>query len=162
MDHRAKTSLMQDRMVVTLESLVPEASFFLIAQHVVWWLETRFGSGAVKYICENAGSMQPLHMKVILWCLGLSEDTPPATLTRDPSVLFSVKRARYFFRNINAQSVIPSTDIFEHSDFKPLINLKGARLPVGPFLRVREELKRGMLRLSWLQYVPTCLLCHSI
>ena len=42
MDHRAKTSLMQDRMVVTLESLVPEASFFLIAQHVVWWLETRF------------------------------------------------------------------------------------------------------------------------
>ena len=47
---------------------------------------------------------------------------------------------------------------FEHSDYKPLINLKGRRLPVGPFLRVRHELKRGMLQLSWLQYTPTCLL----
>ena len=72
--------------------------------------------------------------------------------------MFTVKRARYFFRNIHTNSTIPTVDIFEHSDYKPLINLKGRRLPVGPFLRVRHELKRGMLQLSWIQYTPTCLL----
>ena len=59
---------------------------------------------------------------------------------------------------IYTHSASPTVDIFEHSDYKPLINLKGRRLPVGPFLRVRHELKRGMLQLSWIQYTPTCLL----
>ena len=132
--------------------------FFLVAQHVIWWFVMRFGSDGVRFLCENAGSMKTLHKDLILWCLGLPSDTTPESLMWDPSEVFTVKRARYFFRNIHTSHAIPSIDIFEHSDYKPLINLKGRRLPVGPFLRVRHELKRGMLQLSWLQYTPTCLL----
>ena len=132
--------------------------FFLVAQHVIWWFVMRFGSDCVKFLCENAGSMKSLHKDLILWCLGLPIDTTPESLTWDPSEAFTVKRARYFFRNIHTSHTIAACDIFEHSDYKPLVNLKGRRLPVGPFLRVRQELKRGMLQLSWLQYTPTCLL----
>ena len=102
--------------------------------------------------------MKDLHKDLILWCLGLPNDTTSESLTWDPSEAFTVKRARYFFRNIHTSHTIAASDIFEHSDYKPLVNLKGRRLPVGSFLRVRHELKRGMLQLSWLQYTPTCLL----
>ena len=59
---------------------------------------------------------------------------------------------------VDTQSAVQSVDIFEESDFKPLINMQGTRVPVGPFLRVCDELKHGMVHLSWLQYTPTCLL----
>ena len=127
--------------------------FFLIAQHVIWWFVLRFGNLVVKQLNTFVKMQAPCSHctgKMILWCLGLPEDTTPADLTWDPSALYSVKRARYFFqKTFPLIAIFLQSTFFAHSDFKPLINLKGLRVPVGPFLRVRHELKRGMLHLSW-------------
>ena len=52
----------------------------------------------------------------------------------------------------------PQVNIFEQSDFQPLRSVQGGTIPVGPFLRPRGEISTDMIHLSWLQYLPTCLL----
>ena len=50
--------------------------YFFITQHVIWWLSKKFGRRNVRFICENAGSMQGRHRHIMLWSLGLSPTLP--------------------------------------------------------------------------------------
>ena len=93
----------------------------------------RFGSDCVKFLCENAGSMKSLHKDLILWCLGLPIDTTPESLTWDPSEALTVKRARYFFRNIHTSHAIAASDIFSIRITNLLSISKVADYQLAPF-----------------------------
>ena len=132
--------------------------FFLVTQHIIWWLTFKFGKESVRFLCENAGSMQEKHKSFFLWSLGLPLATDRKKLIWDPSTVFPVKRTRYFFRNIESQAEIPQVDVFAQSDFKPLQTVSGQIIPVGPLLRVQRVYPGEIMHLSWIQYTPTCML----
>ena len=127
-----------------------------------WLLNTSFGGLSADLVKGKLDSyVKMLHLcslvrEMMLWCLGLPETTPVESLTWDPSKEFAVKRSRFFFRNIHTQSPIEAADVFDQSDFKPLITMPGNRVPVGPFLRVRHELKYDMLHLGCSTCLPVC------
>ena len=132
--------------------------FFLVTQHTIWWLTSKFGKDSVRFLCENAGSMQEKHKSFFLWSLGLPLATDRKKLIWDPSTVFPVKRTRYFFRNIESHTEISQVDVFAQSDFKPLQTVSGQIIPVGPLLRVQRVYPGEIMHLSWIQYTPTCML----
>ena len=136
--------------------------FFLVTQHTIWWLTYKFGKERVRFLCENAGSMQEKHKSFFLWSLGLPTNTDKKKLIWDPSSVFPVKRTRYFFRNIDTQAEIQRIDVFAQSDFKPLQTVSGQVIPVGPLLRVQRVYPGEIMHLSWIQYCIHILACCMI
>ena len=125
----------------------------------IWYIQTKYPAGYVRFLAENAGSMQEFHKSAIKEILGI-EHVSDAALKWDTSLHFGIRRDRYFFRNYEDSSnvIVQNYSVFGEDGFGPLRNTNNQLIALGPLLRVREELGNNILRLSWTSYQPISLL----
>ena len=136
----------------------PQSSLFFYVHLAIWYLQENYPAGYVRFLVENAGSMQIIHKCAIKEILNIQQCTDDQ-LRWDSANYFGVKRDRFFFRNFHDVDnvVIADHTISGVDGFGPLLNLSCNGIPIGPLLRVREDMG-GVLRLSWTAYQPVALL----
>ena len=147
---------------------------FFVVYIVILHLQKLYGIGSVRYLTENAGSMQPVHpdnlrrnancleysehFQLFLYCLGLPRNQPVKQWIWDTSRYYGIQRKRIFLRS-HLDTDIPLTNILStESDWGQLVMLNGEELPLAPLLRTRGITNQGILKLSWTGYQPCALM----
>ena len=136
----------------------PQSSLFFYVHLAIWYLQENYPAGYVRFLVENAGSMQIIHKRAIKEILNIQQCTDDQ-LRWDSADYFGIKRDRFFFRNFHDTDNVFIADhtISGVDGFGPLLNTSCNGVPIGPLLRVREDMG-GVLRLSWTAYQPVALL----
>ena len=147
---------------------------FFVVYLVILHLQKLFGTESIRYLTENAGSMQIVqtdrkpkamqrleqseHFQMFLYCLGLPSKQPTNRWVWDTSPYYGIQRKRVFLRShmdTEELAIVPLTFLDE---WGPLVTLKGENLPLAPLLRTRGLSSSGILKLSWTGYQPSALL----
>ena len=147
---------------------------FFVVYLVILHLQKLFGTEAIRYLTENAGSMQTVqtdrrskalqrleqseHFQMFLYCLGLPSKQPTKQWVWDTSFYYGIQRKRVFLRShldTEEPAVVPLTSV---DGWGPLVTLKGEDIPLAPLLRTRGLTSSGILKLSWTGYQPSALL----
>ena len=147
---------------------------FFIVYLVILHLQKLFGTESIRYLTENAGSMQIVqtdrkpkgmqrleqseHFQMFLYCLGLPSKQPTNRWVWDTSPYYGIQRKRVFLRShmdTEELAIVPLTFLDE---WGPLVTLNGENLPLAPLLRTRGLSNSGILKLSWTGYQPSALL----
>ena len=147
---------------------------FFVVYIVILHLQKLFGIESVRYLTENAGSMQPVqpdkkqknvhrleqseHFQLFLYCLGLPSNQPVKQWIWDTSSYYGIQRKRVFLRSHLDTDVPPTTTLVPEEEWGPLTTLKGEEIPLAPLLRTRGTTSNGILKLSWTGYQPCALL----
>ena len=136
-----------------------QSSLFFCVHLAIWYIQMKYPAGYVRFLAENAGSMQDFHKNAIKEILGLEQANEDA-LKWDTSVHFGIRRERFFSRNYDdcGNVAIQDYSVLGEDGFGPLRNTNNQPIALGPLLRVREDLGNNMLRLSWTAYQPISLL----
>ena len=136
-----------------------QSSLFFYVHLAMWYIQMKYPAGYVRFLAENAGSMQHFHKSAIKEILGL-EQVSDVALKWDTSLHFGIRRDRYFFRNYDDCCNVTSQNysVFGEDGFGPLRNTSNQPIALGHLLRVREDLGNDILRLSWTSYQPISLL----
>ena len=136
-----------------------QSSLFFYVHLCIWIIQSNYPKGYVRFLVENAGSMQEMHKKAIKNILGLT-DMKDSDLKWDTSKYFGIRRERFFFRNYLVTGRVDNDGHQTHGRdyFGPLLDVAGKPLTIGPLLRVRQDVGGGVLRLSWTAYQPIALL----
>ena len=147
---------------------------FFVVYVVVYHLQKLFGFNAVRYLAENAGSMQVVqcdrnlktghqldhseHFQLFLHCLGLSNKLPAKQWLWDAGPYFGIRRQRVFLRS-HLDTGVPPAGIPPGDDrWGPLIYLTNEISLLAPLLRTRDYTSGGALKLSWTGYQPSALM----
>ena len=135
-----------------------QSSLFFYVHLAIWFIQMKYSAGYVRFLAENAGSMQHFHKSAIKEILGL-EKVSDTALKWDTSLHFGIRRERYFFRNYDDSCSVISQNysVFGEDGFGPLRSTSNQPIALGPLLRVREDLGNNILRLSWTSYQPISL-----
>ena len=72
-----------------------QSSLFFYVHLAIWYIQTKYPAGYVRFLAENAGSMQHFHKNAIKEILGI-EQVNDASLKWDTSVHFGIRRERFF------------------------------------------------------------------
>ena len=147
---------------------------FFVVYLVILHLQKLFGTESIRYLTENAGSMQIVHtdrrpkamqrleqsehFQMFLYCLGLPSKQPTNQWVWDTSPYYGIQRRRVFLRShmdTEELAIVPLTFL---DGWGPLVTLKGENLPLAPLLRTRGFSSSGILKLSWTGYQPSALL----
>ena len=147
---------------------------FFIVYIVVLHLQKLYGIRSVRYLTENAGSMQPVHpdnrkrnanslqhsehFQLFLYCLGLPSNQPVRQWIWDTSHYYGVQRKRIFLRSHLDTDTPPSVTLCTEEGWGQLITINGDELPLAPLLRTRGTTSNGILKLSWTGYQPCALM----
>ena len=147
---------------------------FFVVYVVLCHTQKLFGFKSVRYLAENAGSMQaaqgdgnlktghPLerseHFQLFLQCLGLSSQIPTKQWVWNTSSLYGIRRQRVFLRS-HLDTGTPLAGITPGNElWGPLIYLTNETTILAPLLRTRDYTAGGALKLSWTAYQPHALL----
>ena len=147
---------------------------FFVVYVVLRHAQKLFGFESVRYLAENAGSMQavqggsnmkaghPLerseHFQLFLYCLGLPRQIPTKHWVWDTSSLFGIRRQRVFLRShLDTGTPVPNGPP-GNEQWGPLLYLTNESVVLAPLLRTREYTAGGALKLSWTAYQPHALL----
>ena len=147
---------------------------FFVVYVVLCHTQKLFGFKSVRYLAENAGSMQavqgdgnlktghPLerseHFQLFLHCLGLSSQIPTKQWVWNTSSLYGIRRQRVFLRS-HLDTGTPLAGITPGNElWGPLIYLTNETTILAPLLRTRDYTASGALKLSWTAYQPHALL----
>jgi hypothetical protein len=126
---------------------------FFVVYVVLCHLQELFGFDAVRFLTENAGSMQIVqcnrksnarqsleqseHFQMFLYCLGLLNKQPVKQWIWDTSSFYGIRRKRVFLRS-HLDTAVPSADPAPGDDtWGPLIYLDNRISPLAPLLRTR-------------------------
>ena len=147
---------------------------FFIVYIVILHLQKLYGIRSVRYLTENAGSMQPVHpdnrkrnanclehsehFQLFLYCLGLPSNQPVRQWIWDTSRYYGIQRKRIFLRSHLDTDIPPSTTLSTEQGWGQLITINGEELPLAPLLRTRGTTNNGILKLSWTGYQPCALM----
>ena len=147
---------------------------FFVVYVVLCHTQKLFGFESVRYLAENAGSMQvvqgdgnpktghPLerseHFQLFLHCLGLPSQIPTKQWVWDTGPFFGIRRQRVFLRSHLDTAVPPSGITPGNEVWGPLIYLTNETTILAPLLRTRDYTVGGALKLSWTGYQPSALL----
>ena len=136
-----------------------QSSLLFYVHLAIWYIQTKYPAGYVRFLAENAGSMQDFQKIAIKEILGL-EHVNDAALRWDTSVHFGIRRERFFFRNYDDCGKVAAQEysVLGEDGFGPLRNTNNQPIALGPLLRVRDDFGNNMLRLSWTAYQPISLL----
>ena len=147
---------------------------FFIVYLVILHLQKLFGTESIRYLTENAGSMQIVqtdrkpkgmqrleqseHFQMFLYCLGLPSKQPTSRWVWDTSPYYGIQRKRVFLRSHMDTEELASVPLTFLDEWGPLVTLNGENLPLAPLLRTRGLSNSGILKLSWTGYQPSALL----
>ena len=147
---------------------------FFVVYVLLCHAQKLFGFKYVRYLAENAGSMQvvqgdgnlktghPLerseHFQLFLHCLGLSSQIPTERWVWDTSSLYGIRRQRVFLRSHLDTGTPPPGSTPGNELWGPLIYLTNEATILAPLLRTRDYTAGGALKLSWTAYQPHALL----
>lgn len=147
---------------------------FFVVYVVLCHLQKLFGFDSVRFLTENAGSMQVVkcdrkpnaghtldqseHFQMFLYCLGLANKLPVKKWIWDTSLFYGIRRKRVFFRSHLDTAVPPSDSAPGDELWGPLIYLNNHISPLAPLLRTRGCTPGGALKLSWTGYQPCALM----
>ena len=147
---------------------------FFVVYIVILHLQKLYGIKSVRYLTENAGSMQPVHpdgrkrnahclehsehFQLFLYCLGLPSNLSVRNWIWDTSQFYGIQRKRIFLRSHLDTDVPPVTTLDTEKDWGQLVLINGDYLPIAPLLRTRGITNQGTLKLSWTGYQPSALM----
>ena len=147
---------------------------FFVVYVVLCHTQKLFGFKSVRYLAENAGSMQVVqgdgnpktghqldrseHFQLFLHCLGLPSQIPAKQWVWDTGPFFGIRRQRVFLRRHLDTGVPPSGITPGNEVWGPLIDLTNETTILAPLLRTRDYTLGGALKLSWTGYQPSALL----
>ena len=147
---------------------------FFVVYLVILHLQKLFGPESVRYLTENAGSMQIVqidrkpkgmqrleqseHFQMFLYCLGLPSKQPTNRWVWDTGPYYGIQRKRVFLRSHMDTEKLASVPLAFIDEWGPLVTLNGENLPLAPLLRTRGLSNNGVLKLSWTGYQPSALL----
>ena len=147
---------------------------FFVVYLVILHLQKLFGTESIRYLTENAGSMQIVqtdrkhkamqrleqseHFQMFLYCLGLPSKQPTNRWVWDTSPYYGIQRRRVFLRSHMDTEELAMVPLAFFDEWGPLVTLKGEDLPLAPLLRTRGFSSNGVLKLSWTGYQPSALL----
>ena len=138
---------------------------FFIVYLVILHLQKLFGTESIRYLTENAGSMQLVqtdrkpkgiqrleqseHFQMFLYCLGLPTKQPTNRWVWDTSPYYGIQRKRVFLRSHMDTEELAIVPLTFHDEWGPLVTLNGENLPLAPLLRTRGLTNSGILKLSY-------------
>ena len=147
---------------------------FFVVYIVILHLQKLYGVRSVRYLTENAGSMQPVHpnnlkrnanclehsehFQLFLFCLGLPSNQPVRQWIWDTSRYYGIQRKRIFLRSHLDTDTPPTNILNVEKDWGQLVMINGEELPIAPLLRTRGITNQGILKLSWTGYQPCALM----
>ena len=147
---------------------------FFVVYLVICHLQILFGVDLVRYLTENAGSMQTVqtdrkpkaaqqlehseHFQMFLYCLGLSSKQPVKQWIWDTSPYYGIQRKRVFLRSHLDTAAFCVVPVLTKDERGPLLTLTSENLPLAPLLRTRGYTSSGALKLSWTGYQPCALI----
>ena len=147
---------------------------FFVVYVVLCHLQELFGFDAVRFLTENAGSMQVVnpdrksnagqtleqseHFRMFLYCLGLFNKLPVRQWIWDTSPFYGIRRKRVFLRS-HLDTAVPLSEPAPGDEiWGPLISLDNRISPLAPLLRTRGCTPGGVVKLSWTGYQPCALM----
>ena len=147
---------------------------FFVVYIVLCHLQSLFGYDAVRFLTENAGSMQVVqrnpkhktgyqldqseHFQMFIHCLGLPTNIPTNQWIWDASTFYGVRRKRVFFRSHLDTAAPVTSPPPGNEEWGPLIYFDYQLSPLAPLLRTRGYTDGGILKLSWTGYQPYVLM----
>ena len=147
---------------------------FFVVYIVILHLQKLYGIKSVRYLTENAGSMQPVHpdsrkrnanclehsehFQLFLYCLGLPSNQPVRQWIWDTSQYYGIQRKRIFLRSHLDTDVPLASALSTDKEWGQLVMINGEDLPLAPLLRTRGFTNQGVLKLSWTGYQPSALM----
>ena len=147
---------------------------FFVVYLVILHLQKLFGPELIRYLTENAGSMQIVqtdrkpkgmqrleqseHFQMFLYCLGLPSKQPTNRWVWDTGPYYGIQRKRVFLRSHMDTEKLASVPLTFIDEWGPLVTLDGENVPLAPLLRTRGLSNNGILKLSWTGYQPSALL----
>ena len=147
---------------------------FFVVYIVILHLQKLYGIRSVRYLTENAGSMQPVHpdnmkrnanclehsehFQLFLYCLGLPSNQPVKQWIWDTSRYYGIQRKRIFLRSHLDTDIPPTIILNTEKEWGQLVMINGDELPLAPLLRTRGITNQGILKLSWTGYQPCALM----
>ena len=130
---------------------------FFILLCVIYTVQIEVGPAAVRFLVENAGSMQKMHLEAFCKLLSLPLMHDRDYIWDPAQYGYLVTRCRNFFRNYSDKEPVGSPPILFNDKIGPLIDSSGRSIPFAPLLRARTTLPYGIVCSSWTLYQPHAL-----
>ena len=111
--------------------------------------------GRVRYLIENAGSMNELHFQAFCDLLGLCHRPKAQYLWELADLDFPITGERKFFTNDSDKRNNPSQPPIKFDGGGPLHTQEGKPLTFGPLLRTSELVPFDVCWASWTLYQPS-------
>ena len=135
----------------------PSSRLFFVLLCVISSMQRLVGPAAVRYLVENAASMQQIHLDAFCQLLRLPMDQQGRYVWDPCDFFFQITRRRNYFRNFDdVEEIGLPAWVFGH-EFGPLVDQSGNNIPFAPLLRTRETLPYGIIRSPWTLYQPHAL-----
>ena len=135
----------------------PSSRLFFVLLCVISTMQQLVGPAAVRYLVENAASMQQIHLGAFCRLLRLPPDQHGRYVWGPCDFGFQITRRRNYFRNFDDVEEIELPAQVFGQEFGPLVDQSGNNIPFAPLLRTRETLPYGIIRSSWTLYQPHAL-----
>ena len=118
--------------------MAPTTLLVLTLFRVIYTVQAAVGPAAVRFLVENAGSIQKIHLDAFckLLCLPLAKDRD---YIWDPAHHgYLITRCRNFFRNYVDKEPIAHPPVVFDDRRGPLVNSAGRIIPFAPLLRAEH------------------------
>ena len=138
----------------------PCSVLFFPFQRTIWTMQHLAGPDKVRYLAENAGSMDPIHFAAFCQLLKLDPKDPKEFLWDAFAYGAPIQRGRNFFRGRTDAEGVDLTAEYFPKGWGPLMDCAEKAVPLAPLLRTRSVEAFGIYRSSWTLYQPKALVWH--
>ena len=138
----------------------PHSVLFFPLQRTICLMQQLAGLSRVRYLAENAGSMEERHFDAFCRLLNLDPKDRKKYIWDVMSFGAPIQRGRNFFRgHLDYEEVSLHAQYFP-AGWGPLVDALGQVIPLAPLLRTRTVEAFGIHRSSWTLYQPKALVWH--
>ena len=130
---------------------------FFILLCVIYTVQIAVGPAAVRFLVENAGSMQKMHLEAFCKLLSLPLMHDRDYIWDPAQYGYLITRCRNFFRNYSDKEPVDPPPVVFNDRIGPLVDSSGRSIPFAPLLRARSTLPYGIVCSSWTLYQPHAL-----
>ena len=130
---------------------------FFILLCVIYTVQIAVGPAAVRFLVENAGSMQKMHLEAFCKLLSLPLMHDRDYIWDPAQYGYLITRRRNFFRNYSDKEPVDPPPVVFNDRIGPLVDSSGRSIPFAPLLRARSTLPYGIVCSSWTLYQPHAL-----
>ena len=130
---------------------------FFILLCVIYTVQIAVGPAAVRFLVENAGSMQKMHLEAFCKLLSLPLFHDRDYIWDPAQYGYLITRCRNFFRNYGDKEPVDPPPVVFNGSIGPLVDNSGRSIPFAPLLRARSTLPYGIICSSWTLYQPHAL-----